>query len=83
MHNVPVMDATGMVALETILDRLNRSHRKVIIAGLQPEPTAVLAKAGIKRVPGKLAFAPDLETALSMAIVHEARLTPPVGVALS
>jgi len=82
MRSVPVMDATGMVALETILDRLHRSNRKVIIAGLQPEPSDVLARAGIKRQPGKLAFAPDIETALSMAIVHEARLTPPVGVAL-
>ena len=83
MENVPVIDATGMVALESALDRLHRSNRKVIIAGLQPEPAQMLARAGVKRIPGKLAFAPDLETALSMAIVHEARLTPPAGVALS
>jgi len=83
MEHVPVMDATGMVALETMLDRLHRSNRKVIIAGLQPEPTEVLARAGIKRIPGRLAFAPDIETALSMAIVHEARQTPPAGVQLS
>jgi SulP family sulfate permease len=82
MRSVPVMDATGMVALESMLDRLQRSNRKVIIAGLQPEPAEVVARAGIKRVPGKLAFAPDIETAISMAIVHEARMTPPVGVAL-
>jgi sulfate permease, SulP family len=73
MENVPVMDATGMVALETMLDRLKRSHRKVIIAGLQPQPAELLQRAGIKRVPGRLAFAPDIETAISMAIVHEAR----------
>jgi SulP family sulfate permease len=76
MRSVPVMDATGMVALETILDRLHRSNRKVIIAGLQPEPMDVVTRAGIKRQPGRLAFAPDIETALSMAIVHEARLSP-------
>jgi sulfate permease, SulP family len=73
MKSVPVMDATGMVALQTMLDRLQRSNRKVIFAGLQAEPAQVLARAGIKRVPGRLAFAPDIETAISMAIVHEAR----------
>src|SRR5262249_55532415 len=83
MESVPVMDATGLVALETILDRLHRSDRKVIIAGIQPEPAQVLAKAGVKRVPGRLAFAPDIETALSMAIVHEARLPPAAGAAAS
>jgi sulfate permease, SulP family len=82
MKSVPVMDATGLVALESMLDRLQRSNRKIIIAGLQPDPAEVLARAGIKRIPGKLGFAPDLETAISMAIVHEARLTPPVGVVL-
>lgn len=81
MKHVPDMDATGMVALESLLDRLQRSNRKVIIAGLQRDPADLLARAGIKRVPGKLAFAPDVETALSMAIVHEARQPPPVGVA--
>ena len=34
----------------------------------------MLARAGIKREPGKLAYAPDLETAISMAIVHAARV---------
>ncbi len=89
MRNVPVMDATGLVALETMLDRLHRSNRKVILAGLQPEVSGLISRAGIKRIPGRLAFAPDVETALSMAIVHEARLgqttqsntlaTPPAG----
>lgn len=73
MRGVPVMDATGLVALETMLDRLHRSDRKVILAALQPEVSALLDRAGIKRQPGRLAFAPDVETAISMAIVHEAR----------
>ncbi len=83
MRHVPVVDATGLVALESILDRLHRSHQKTILCGLQAEVAATFAKAGIKRVPGRLAFAPDVETAISMAIVHEARLsiaTPPTGI---
>ena len=79
MRSVPVMDATGLVALETTLDRLRRSGRKAILCGLQPEVQALFDRAGIKRVPGHLAFAPDLETAVSMAIVHEARQPTPVA----
>ncbi len=73
MKQVHVMDATGLVALSSILERLQRGDRKVILAGLQPEPAALFEKAGIKRVAGKLAFAPDVDTAVSMAIVHTAR----------
>jgi SulP family sulfate permease len=85
MRNVPVIDATGLVALETILDRLHRSHRKTILCGLQPNVAAKLEKAGIKRIPGRLVFAPDVETALSMAIIHDARgslATPAAGTVL-
>ena len=74
MKQVNVMDATGLVALTSMLDRLKRGNRKVILASLQPEPAELLERAGIKRIPGQLAFAPDVETAISMAIVHEAQL---------
>jgi len=77
MRHVPVVDATGLIAIETILDRLHRSHRKVILCGLQREVLRIFDRAGIKRIPGRLAFAPDIETALSMAIVHEARSPTP------
>ncbi len=76
MKGVDVMDATGLIALESTLDRLGRSGRMVILAGLAPDPAALLERAGIKRVPDRLAMAPDLETAVSMAIVHAARATP-------
>lgn len=75
MRHVPTMDATGLVALESALDRLRRSKIKVIFAGLRPEVVQILERAGIRREPGKIAFAPDLDTALSMAIVHAAWVT--------
>lgn len=75
MEHVPTIDATGLVAVESALDHLLRSKTKVILSGLQPEIAELLDRAGIKRIPGKLAIAPDVETAISMAIVHEARLT--------
>lgn len=77
MKYVPNIDATGLVAFETVLDKLNRAGRKVILAAVQPEVTELLERAGIKRRPGHIAYAPDLETAASMAIVHQARLSAP------
>jgi SulP family sulfate permease len=82
MQHVPTIDATGLVALESVLDRLFRSKIKVIFAGLTPDVADLLDRAGIKRDPGRLAYAPDVETAISMAIVHAARLKalePPVA----
>jgi SulP family sulfate permease len=82
MRAVPDIDATGLVALEGILDGLRRSQRKTILCGLQASVAASFDRADIRRIPGRLAFAPDVETALSMAIVHEARgalATPPAG----
>jgi SulP family sulfate permease len=73
MRHVPTMDATGLVALESVLDRLHRSKIKIIFAGLSTEMSELLARAGIKRELGKIAYAPDVETAVSMAIVHAAR----------
>jgi len=77
VSRVPVMDATGLVALETVLDKLRRNGQKVVLAGLNPQPAEVLARAQIRRSPGQLAFAPDLDTALSVAIVHASRSRSP------
>jgi sulfate permease, SulP family len=74
MAHVPTIDATGLVAVESVLDHLFRAKTKVILAGLQPDIAELFERAGIKRTPGKLAFAPDVETAVSMAIVHSAQL---------
>ena len=83
MKYVPNIDATGLVAFETALDGLQRAGRKIILAAVQPEVAEVLDRAGIKRRPGALAYAPDIETAASMAIVHAARApaTPSTPVA--
>lgn len=74
MQHVPVLDATGLVALESVLDRLYRSRTQVIFAGLLPELAEILDGAGIKRAPGRLAYAPDVDTAIAMAISHAASL---------
>jgi SulP family sulfate permease len=74
MQHVPTIDATGLVALESVLDRLHRSKIKIIFAGLSTEMSNLFARAGIKRELGKVAYAPDVETAIGMAIVHARRI---------
>lgn len=77
MKHAPTMDATDLVALESVLDRLRRSKMKVIFSGLAREVSEILDRAGIRRDPGKLAYAPDVETAISMASVGAAEPDPP------
>jgi hypothetical protein len=54
---------------------------KVIFAALAPEVSDMFHRAGIKRELGKIAYAPDVETAISMAIVHAARVAKVAAVA--
>src|SRR5262249_54675041 len=73
LGQVPAIDATGLVALETAITKLQLSGHKVILAGLNRQPAEVLARAGLSPRPGKLAIAPDLDIALSLAVLHLAR----------
>lgn len=74
LGQVPAIDATGLVALETTVDKLRRHGHKVILAGLRPQVADVI-KRSTSLVPekGKLAIAPDLDSALSLAVIHTAR----------
>lgn len=77
MQRVPTMDATGLVALESVLDRLRRSKIYVIFSGLTGEVSEILEGAGLQQTVGRLAYAPNMETAISMAIVHAANQRGP------
>ena len=47
MRRVPVMDATGMAALEALVDRLRRRKILVLVSGLEPQPRDLLARTGV------------------------------------
>jgi SulP family sulfate permease len=74
LGQVPAIDATGLVALETTVDKLRRSHHKVILAGMRPQVAEVVARSSLRPERGKLAIAPDLDSALSLAVIHTARV---------
>jgi SulP family sulfate permease len=74
LGQVPAIDATGLVALETTVDKLKRAGHKVILAGMRPQVNDVVARSpALKREKGKMAIAPDLDAALSMALIHTVR----------
>jgi len=64
MEDVPVIDVTGLVALESAIGKLGAHRTFVVLAGVQPAPRKVLEKAGIGERPGKLAICRDVDEAL-------------------
>ncbi len=81
LQAVPVIDATGLVNLESALARLKKSKTLVILAGVQPAPAEVLARAGIVEEPGRLMIRGSFESAVALARAFVAVQDPaePVG----
>ena len=72
MENVPVIDTTGALALEDIVDRLVRDRKKLVLAGLRREVRAVLHQLGVTRKLGIGNIASDMDRALRHAIRYAA-----------
>jgi len=53
LRRVTAMDATGAMALRSIVEHLHRIGAHLLIAGLQPQPREVLEKMGILKMIGK------------------------------
>ncbi len=54
MEDVPAVDSTGLVALESMVVKLNREGIKVVLIGVQRQPLRALARAGWRNRRGKL-----------------------------
>jgi SulP family sulfate permease len=67
LGRVGVIDASGLVALESALDGLERTKRFVIIAGPLPEPRHVFEKAELEVRMDHVLFADDVDQALQIA----------------
>ena len=67
VHSVPVLDVTGLVALESAISRLHKRKALVILAGVQPQPARVLARSALRAIPGKLQFAGSMQEAADQA----------------
>ena len=67
MEQVPVIDASGLVALESSLERLRKQRIPAILVGLQRQPTRALEKAQIRERPGQLVISSTIEAAIRTA----------------
>jgi SulP family sulfate permease len=67
MDRVPVMDATGLVALESAVAQLFHNHRAVIISGLQAQPRRLLEKSQVQPKPFRLVLCSELTEAMQAA----------------
>jgi SulP family sulfate permease len=68
MRDVPMMDMTGIVALQSLLDNLRQRRVRVVIANLQPRIEQKLSRAGIAPEAAELAFCRDLGQAREAAL---------------
>jgi SulP family sulfate permease len=67
LARVPVIDATGLVALESMCAKIQRSGKMVVIAGPLPHPRQVFDKAKLEVVHDRVFLAPTLDEALQLA----------------
>ncbi len=67
LGSVPVIDATGLVALESAIERLRRSKKLVVIAGPLPEPRRTFDKANLEVAHEHVFLADTLEQGIQLA----------------
>ena len=67
LGQVPSIDATGFVALESSIDRLRVLGKKVILAGPLPQPQSVFERANLTKHHEHVHLAEDLDQALEQA----------------
>jgi SulP family sulfate permease len=78
LGTVPAIDATGLVALESAIERLRRMKKMVIIAGPLPEPKRVFEKANLEVAHDHVFLADTLDEGIQLA--HDLILLTPESV---
>ena len=67
LEGVPVLDATGLVNLESALDRLLERGTFVVIGGVQKQPLRVMLQGGLRNRPGRLVIRRSIDKAIAEA----------------
>ncbi len=76
VEHVPAIDATGIVALESLVARLNEGGVKVIVVAIQDQPLRALARAGWRNRKGRLRIFRSF--ARGIALAHRTAAAFPV-----
>ena len=64
---VPMIDASGVHALQGLADRCARRGIHLVLSGLQAQPRRVLEGMKFRPVPGRISFADDFSGALALS----------------
>jgi SulP family sulfate permease len=67
MRSVLAVDATGLRALEDVLDKARRDGTRLLLAGVHAQPLVAMERSGLLAKLGAHNALPDLRTALEMA----------------
>ena len=67
MRLVPVIDASGVHALKTLLERCRRRGTTLVISGLQAQPLRVIGQMALHPREGELYFVDDFDASLALA----------------
>jgi SulP family sulfate permease len=67
LESVPALDATGLVNLESVLNRLIERGTFVALGGVQKQPLRVLLKGGLRNRPGQMVIRRSLDQAMADA----------------
>lgn len=68
MHDVPSMDGTAIVALQSLTSKMAHDGVRLILVGLQPRMIVKLRRAGIHKVAGSLTYSRNLQRAHAVAL---------------
>lgn len=75
MQDVPTIDATAIVALQSLVNKLQHDRVGLIMVGLPARLMVKLSRAGIKKQTGRLTYCRNLSHARDVALRW---ITPPV-----
>lgn len=67
MRLMPLLDASGVAMIEEFVKQAELSGTRLILSGVQPEPKAMLARAGLTESHKELSFVPGFAAALDLA----------------
>ncbi len=67
LRNMTAIDASGLLALEDLADRLHASGRELILCGARPQPAQLLHQTEFEHHVGRENICPHIEAALERA----------------
>jgi SulP family sulfate permease len=67
LRSMTALDATGLLALENLADRLHAAGRALILCGAQPQPARLMRQAEFEEHVGRKNVCPNIKAALERA----------------